>query len=39
MKTFLAGIGLAVLLMAILGSIGLADFYMCFKPVGAGCIP
>lgn len=39
MKTVLASIGFAVVAMAFFGAIGMADFYMCFKPVGMGCIP
>lgn len=39
MKTLLAAIGFVVAAMWLLGAIGAADFYLCFKPVGAGCIP
>lgn len=34
MKTVLLAIGVVVALMFTLGSIGAADFYLCFKPVG-----
>jgi hypothetical protein len=34
MKTVLAAIGLAVVLMFAFGAIGAADFYLCFRAVG-----